>query len=60
MDFLGWVQFEDHRVLRNTTKKRMMKKLNMKSASSYVGLIKHGDSYKVKEKLLKLLEAKIQ
>ena len=59
VDFLGWVQFEDHRVLRNTTKKRMMEKLNMKNASSYVGLIKHGDSYKIKEKLLKLLEAKI-
>jgi len=52
VDFLGWVQFADHRVLRTATKNRIMKKLNIKNASSYVGLIKHGNSYKIKEKIL--------
>ena len=56
VDFLGWVHFTDHRVLRNTTKKRMMKKLNVKNISSYVGLIKHGNSYKIRENLLKTYE----
>ncbi len=43
-DFLGWVHFFDHRVLRTVTKKRMFKKLNDKNISSYLGLLKHGNA----------------
>ena len=30
IDFLGWVHFEDHRVLRTSTKKKMFRNLNSK------------------------------
>lgn len=59
MDFLGWVHFFDHRVLRTVTKKRMFKRLqeNAKPARlySYLGLLKHGDTQKMKEKVLNLV-----
>jgi len=55
LDFLGWVNFFDHRVLRTTTKRRMLKKLavmgNFAIRSSYLGLLKHGNSNKLKNKI---------
>ena len=55
VDFLGWVHFPDHRVLRTMTKNRMFKKLgvNPKPASiaSYLGLLKYGNAYKLKNKV---------
>ena len=45
IDFLGWIHFPDHRVLRTTTKKRMFRNLSEKSADSYRGLLKHGNAY---------------
>jgi len=57
IDFLGWVHFPHHRVLRTSTKKRMFKKLSgnpsKETMASYLGLIGHGDSYKLREKILK-------
>ncbi|MBI2674161.1 MAG: hypothetical protein HYX22_00250 [Candidatus Yanofskybacteria bacterium] len=53
-DFLGWVHFTDHRVLRAKTKRRMLVKLNRASetsVASYKGLLKHGNMYKLSEKL---------
>jgi hypothetical protein len=50
VDFLGWVHFIDHRVLRTTTKKRMLKKLQNPSDSrlgSYLGMLSHGNSFKI-------------
>ena len=51
VDFLGWVHFPKHRVLRTTTKRRMSKKLknNPKNETlqSYLGLLKHGNAYKL-------------
>ncbi len=49
VDFLGWVQFTDHKVLRSVTKKRLVKKLQNPelsdaSAQSYLGLLKHGNT----------------
>lgn len=56
VDFLGWVHFPHHRVLRNVTKRRMFKGITKRpkneTLQSYLGLISHGDSYKVKQKLL--------
>ena len=56
IDFLGWVNFFDHRILRTVTKKRMFKKLlnyqKQGSLESYLGLINHGNSHKIKERLL--------
>ncbi len=47
IDFLGWVHFPNHRVLRTSTKKRMLQKLNEKSEVSYRGLLKHGNTYNI-------------
>jgi hypothetical protein len=56
IDFLGWVHFSDHSVLRTTTKKRMLKKLENKNMpetlQSYLGLLSYGNAKKLK-KLIK-------
>lgn len=53
IDFLGWVHFPDHRVLRTTTKKRMMRRLRTacgsESLASYSGLLAHGNTHWLKE-----------
>lgn len=51
VDFLGWVHFPKHRVLRTVTKKRMTKRICEKNMSSYLGLLSHGDTYKIKKEL---------
>lgn len=52
VDFLGWVNFADHKVLRATTKRRLLqgvkgKDITSNTVSSYVGLLKHGNGHKV-------------
>lgn len=53
VDFLGWVQFSDHRILRTTTKRRMLKRIkqNNKPATlaTYLAMLKHGNAYKLSE-----------
>ena len=48
VDFLGWVHFFDHRVLRTTTRRRMMRRLAVhptrETVSSYLGLLRHGNT----------------
>ena len=55
VDFLGWVHFSDHRVLRTTTKRRMMKRIRETQkpeiVQSYLGLLKHGNTHRIKEVL---------
>ncbi len=55
VDFLGWVNFFDHRVLRTKTKKRMIKSLKNNTkpevVNSYLGLLKHGNVKKVLAKI---------
>jgi len=55
VDFLGWIHFPDHRVLRTATKRRMFKRLKEsptpETINSYLGLIKHGNSYKLKSRI---------
>ena len=47
VDFLGWVNFSHYRVLRTSTKRRMMRNLNNNSkpetVASYFGMLSHGD-----------------
>ncbi len=61
VDFLGWVNFTNHRVLRTATKRRMLKKLASKNddstLSSYLGLLSHGNTHKLREKILKFSPA---
>jgi len=53
VDFLGWVHFPYQRVLRTTTKRRMLKKLSLSQkeemVASYVGLLSHGNGYKLRQ-----------
>lgn len=58
IDFLGWVNYIDHRVLRTKTKKRMINNLHLKSLEdyekalpSYDGMLSWGNGYKLKKKL---------
>lgn len=51
LDFLGWVHFQKHRVLRTTTKRRMQRKVNEDNLSSYLGFLGHGNGYKLSNKI---------
>lgn len=55
VDFLGWVHFPDHRILRTVTKRRMIKNLSkspsIKTRESYKGLMKHGNTYNLQKRL---------
>ena len=63
VDFLGWVNFKHHKTIRNTTKRRIFKKIkensNSQTLSSYIGLLKHGNTQKVKNEVLKLYSQNI-
>ncbi len=56
VDFLGWVSFPEHRVLRTSTKRRMLKSLREnpkeESRQSYLGMFSHGDGYKLTKVLI--------
>ncbi|MDP3772373.1 MAG: reverse transcriptase domain-containing protein [bacterium] len=56
VDFLGWVHFPDHRVLRTSTKRRMMKRVaesvQQETIVSYCGLLRHGNAYRIRRQLL--------
>lgn len=54
VDFLGWIHFPDHRVLRTATKRRMMKRLEERgreqtTVGSYLGLLRHGNASKLSQ-----------
>ncbi len=51
VDFLGWIHFPHHRVLRTTTKRRMMRKLCGKNRDSYLGILKHGNGWKIQQRV---------
>ena len=68
VDFLGFVNLPHHRTLRTKTKKRMFRRLQNKlteynegktdkehleqSLQSYLGVLSHGKTYKLRQKLL--------
>lgn len=54
VDFLGWVNFSHHRVLRTATKRRMLRRINKSNLASYLGLIKHGNTTKIELQLRNL------
>lgn len=55
VDFLGWVHFADHRVLRTTSKKRMLRRLRERrgqegeeaTKQSYRGMLGYGNAKKL-------------
>jgi len=50
-DFLGWVHFPGHRVLRTATKRRMFRRISEYNLGSYLGLCKHGNTFGVQQAL---------
>jgi RNA-directed DNA polymerase len=58
VDFLGWVHFPHYRVPRTSTKRRMFKKLvatdNPRSKTSYLGLLSHGNTYRLQQRIRRL------
>jgi len=52
VDFLGWVHFPHHMVLRTVTNRRMVKRLAMNNSketkTSYLGMLKWGNAHKLK------------
>ncbi|MEX2014027.1 MAG: reverse transcriptase/maturase family protein [Parcubacteria group bacterium] len=55
VDFLGWVHFPHHRILRTVTKRRMLKNLSGNTSDetrvSYLGMLKHGNTYKIQKQI---------
>ncbi len=55
VDFLGWVHFPHHRVLRTSTKHRMMRRLEQhiskEMVASYLGMLSHGNAYTLAEEV---------
>ena len=55
MDFLGWINFPDCKILRPATKRRVFKRIKYNNKAeifnSYLGLLKHGNTYKIKKRL---------
>ncbi len=52
LDFLGWVHFPKYRVLRNTTKRGIFRKVSEENLASYLGLLKHGNAHNISEEIL--------
>lgn len=56
VDFLGWVHFSHYKVLRTSTKRRIFRRLtetNFKEETkqSYLGLLRHGDTFKIRKSI---------
>lgn len=53
---LGWVNFVNHRVLRKNTERRVLLRTREnpkpETLQSYLGLLKHGNTHKIRERLL--------
>ncbi|MDO8575168.1 MAG: reverse transcriptase/maturase family protein [bacterium] len=58
VDFLGWVHFRDHKILRTKTKLRMYKKIfedtRPEVLASYLGFLSYGNAYKLELKLMEI------
>ena len=60
VDFLGWVNFPTHRVLRTSTKRRMFRNIKDKRGDestirSYLGMISHGNARGLEREIEELL-----
>lgn len=58
IDFLGYVTFPYHRILRTRTKRRIIRKfkngISVEAKQSYLGVLLHCKGYKI-AKLLKII-----
>jgi RNA-directed DNA polymerase len=55
IDFLGYVSFPTHRVIRTKTKRRIFTKITQKNFTSYSGQLSHCRSYNIRQALLNTL-----
>ena len=58
IDFLGYVVRPHSTVLRTRTKKRMLRRIEQKNLSSYIGLLEHCDGHLLSERLKILVPSK--
>lgn len=58
IDYLGYVCFPHHRVLRTKTKRRMFRRVNEINFSSYNGILQHCRSRKLQSKLAEQVNSK--
>jgi retron-type reverse transcriptase len=56
IDCLGYVCFPYYRILRTKTKKRMFKRINLENFPSYLGVLRHCRSNKLRINLLQTLD----
>ena len=56
IDFLGYVCFPFHKILRTATKHRMFTKINKKNFTSYNGMLSHCRAEKIKAVLTKIIK----
>jgi len=56
VDFLGWIHFSHHRILRTATKHHMLKRLqgnnSLETLNSYLGMLGHGNTFKLSQKIM--------
>ena len=52
IDYLGYVCFPCHRIVRTKTKRRMLKRVNEKNFASYNGILSHCRSYALRKALV--------
>jgi len=51
IDFLGYVVLPRHCLLRTKTKRRMLKRINSKNLTSYLGILKHCKGKSLEKKI---------
>lgn len=56
LDFLGWIHFPKYRILRTSTKRRLLKNISKpntkpETIQSYLGLLKHGNTHKLEKNI---------
>lgn len=52
VDYLGYIHFSKHRILRTKTKHRIIKKVSNKNLPSYLGVLKYCNSYDLKNLII--------
>ena len=58
IDYLGYVCFPHHKVLRTKTKTRMFQRISEKNFSSYNGILQHCESLNLQSELLETIDKK--
>ncbi len=60
IDFLGWVHFIDHRVIRRKTLVKMRRAFSLnafpETIASYLGMLSHGNTARLRDELFNLLD----